>query len=361
MSLLTHFHGGSSWLCADDGTTQAVAGGHVFTPKGAVQGGVVTVDYDRLQNYDEHGPSSYVYKVAWNTVEPSQGVYSWTAIDNLLDNMGSATMTLRIQAGGSAPNWLKDLLGRITITNSQLGLSTVITHFWEQPALDAWDAMIRAAGAKYDADPRVVLVSSDQAMTLYSEPLILGGHHASAIAMFNAGLNKDTHRNAMLVSTQSTCEAFPSTLVEFAGHSDWQQATATGVVWSWPDARTLLNELCLTHKDQLVITDYGLDSTDYATTFPPEPMASASHYYRWMRGRKAAPTAEGGGRIGFQLTLGAGETHTGQDRADGAQNAYDFGGDFVEHSSWGTVVTEATGGAAELTRLDSQLKTNAGY
>lgn len=329
-----------------------------FTPKAAKQGGLVSVDPTAMGNYSALGPSGYVLKVGWDDIERgAQGVYTWSTIDSALAAYPGKTMTLRIQAGGSAPGWLKTATGGIFIQNNQLGLSTTIAHFWEDVALTAWDAMIRAAGARYDSNPRVVLVSSDEAMTLYSEPLILGGHDPSAIAMFNAGLNKDTHRQAMLDSTLSTCEAFPSTLVEFAGHSDWQQATATGVRSSWPDARALLNELCTTWGNQLVITDYGLDSTDFAASFPAQPTATASSYYRWMRGRKAE-----GGRIGFQLTLGAGQTHTGLERRDGAQNAADFGGDYVEHSSWGTISNDGTvtNGSAEITRLDAALKTNAG-
>lgn len=329
-----------------------------FTRKGIGQRGLVSVDAAAMATYAQYGPDAYVFKVDWNTVEPSPGVYSWTAIDNALTNNGNARMTLRIQAGGSAPNWMKDQLGRITITNSQLGNSTVVTKFWESVALNAWDAMIRAAGARYDSNPKVTLVSSDEAMTLYSEPLILGGHDPSAIALYNAGLNEDTHRNAIMVSTASTIAAFPTTHVEFAGHSSWQRATANGVIDSWPPARTLLNDLDTLYGSQLVFTSYGLDSTDYATSYPPAAsLAAATNYYSWMRTRRAA-----GRKIGFQLTLGAGQTHTGEERWEGAKRAQEFGGDFVEHSSWGTIINDGTvpNGATELTAVDSQLKTNAG-
>ena len=72
------------------------------------------------------------------------------------------------------------------------------------------------------------------------------------------------------------------------------------------------------------------------------------------------------GKIGFQLTLGAGQVHYGIERRDGAQNALDFGGDFVEHASWGTIYSDGTVGTtafgiSELTRLDAGLKTTAGY
>ena len=338
-----------------------------FSPKNPGQAGLVTVDYPSLANYDQYGPSSYVLKVPMSAVMPSEFSFNWTPVDSVLDSMGTATMTLRIQMGGSAPGWLKDRLGRFTIFNNQLGLSAEVTKFWDPVALDAWDRMIRAAGARYNDDPRVVLVSSDEAMTLYSEPLILGGHRDSAILLNANGLDADSARNAMLVSTQSTCEAFNHTYVEFAGHSSWQQATPTGIVDNWPNARTLLNELVLRFKSQLVITSYGLDSTDFAVDFPATgTLANALNYYRWMRIRKGLPAEQGGGKIGFQLTLGAGQVHYGIERRDGAQNALDFGGDFVEHASWGTIYSDGTVGAtafgiSELTRLDAGLKTTAGY
>lgn len=339
----------------------------LWSPKGPGQAGLVTVDYPSLANYSSLGPSSYVLKVPMNDIMPTEFSFNWSPIDNVLDTMGTATMTLRIQMGGSAPEWLKDILGRFRIFNNQLGLSAVVTKFWDDRALDAWDRMIRAAGERYNDDPRVVLVSSDEAMTLYSEPLILGGHKDSAILLNSNGLDATSARNAMLVSTQSTVEAFNHTHVEFAGHSSWQQATPTGIVDNWPNARTLLNEMVLRFKDQLVITSYGLDSTDYAVDFPATgSLSNALNYYRWMRIRKGLSAENGGGKIGFQLTLGAGQTHTGLERRDGAQNALDFGGDFVEHASWGTIYSDGSVGTtafgrSELTRLDAGLKSTAGY
>lgn len=349
---------GTRYVSMRDGSQSALfTPEFAYTPKATVQAGLVSVDPTKLPNYGQYGPDSYVYKVPWGTVEPSSGTYSWTAIDNMLSTYNPARMTLRIQAGGSAPGWLKTATGSITITNAQGGLSTVIAHFWETVALDAWDAMIRAAGARYDNDPRVVLVSSDEAMTLYSEPLILGGDTSSAIAMHSAGLDAASHANAMHVSTQSTCEAFPSTMVEFAGHADWQQATASGVRYSWPDGRAFLLELCQQWKGQLVISDYGLDSTDYASNFAPTgTLSNESNYYKWMRNRVGSSPSVGGGPIGFQLTLGVGESHTGAEYADAAQNAYDFGANYVETAGWGSISPSTL-----ITSLDAQLKVQAGY
>lgn len=312
-------------------------------------GGLVCVDPTVLTNVAEHGVNHYVLKVPWASVEASQGVYDWSRVDAALARYGPARMTLRIQAGGTAPAWLKAATGTVRVLNSARGITVTVCHWWESLPLTTWAKMIAAAGARYDADPRVVMVSADEPMAVFSEPFIIGGDGPSGARLFAAGCNRTTQGAAITRCVANTMSAFPTTLVELAIHCEWQICTATGITSSWPAGRALALHLCNQWGKRLVISDYGLSAQDTAASHAPTgTIWTENDEYAWMRLRSNGGTAPWAGPTSYQLTLGTSPRTQATYRA-AAQNAHDLGGRLVEAAGWGML-------GSLCTDLDSALK-----
>ena len=324
-----------------------------FEPKANKPAGLSTVNPASLNNYAQHGPDLYVLKTPWSTIEPSQGNYNWAFIDNALAAYPTRKMTLRIQAGGDMPGWLKTASGgAIDLYNVSRDMWVNCGRWWTQIAMDSWQAMITAAGNRYDGDPRVVLVSADLPMVVYSEPFILGSHNPSGIALFNAGCNLTTQTHSIKRCVADTCTAFPTTRVELAITSRLQYPVATGVAFSWPLGRQIALDLALAHRHQVIFTDYGLGVDDtLAAHTPTGTLTTESDVYAWMLLRSQAALEDGGGPVGYQLTP-RGQTQPA-DYVAMATNALDLGGWFVETSGWGSM------GSADITARDSALKAQA--
>lgn len=329
-------------------TGALTAGAAPFTPKATKPAGLVSV-----QSRTAIGAmNAYVFKVPWSTVEPTPGSYSWAAIDNELAAYDPWRMTLRIQAGGDAPTWLKTASGgAMECYNAARGITVYTARWWTEVAMSAWQAMIAAAGARYDTDARVSLVSADLPMVVYSEPYILGGHHPTAQALYAAGCTLTTHTDCIRRCVADTCAAFPHTRVELAIHDSLQYPTTSGVAYSWPLGRSLALELCQQYKTQLTISDYGLGVPDtLAAHTPTGTLATETDVYAWMKLRSQAASSAGGGPVGYQLTPN-GLTDKAHYMAM-AQNAFDLGGWYCETSGWGSLTSD-------FGTYDTQLKTQA--
>lgn len=323
-----------------------------FVPKAAKPAGLVSVNPSSVQNYDQYGADCYVLKAPWSSIEPSQGNYNWSIIDNHLATYNPWKMTLRIQAGGDTPSWLKTASGGgMDLYNVARDTWVNTGRWWTPVAMNAWQAMIEAAGARYDSDLRVVLVSADLPMVVYSEPFILGSHNPSGVALYNAGCNLTTQTACIKRCVADTCAAFPTTRVELAIHKQLQYPTASGVAFSWPLGRAIALDLAQQFGHQLVLSDYGLGvGNTYAAHTPTGTLTTESDIYAWMYLRSQAAPEAGGGPVGYQLTP-KGQT-TKPDYMAMAQNAYDLGGWYCETSGWGSL-------GADFTTYDSQLKAQA--
>ena len=313
-----------------------------FAPKPTRPAGLVSVNPSSAVNMASRGADSYVLKVPWASINPAPGVYDWTLIDNALDAYGPWRMTLRIQAGDTAPGWLKDASGGfIRLYNVSRDIEVDCARWWTPVAMDAWQAMIEAAGARYDTHPSVALVSADLPMVVYSEPFILGGHHPSAQALFAAGLNLQTQTHVIKRCVSDTCRAFPTTRVELAIHKKLQYPTASGVVWSWPLGRQIALDLAMEWKHQLVFSDYGLNVVNTAAAHPlTGTLQTEPDVYAWMRLRSQTAPEDGGGPVGYQLTPR--NMTTKPDYEAMAQNSLDHGGWYVETSGWATLGDDFT-------------------
>lgn len=328
-----------------------------MSPK--VCGGLSTATGAAWLNYDQHGPDFIFHKTPWSSISPNTnpatgGTYNWSYIDNAMSTYSGARFTLRIQAGVDAPGWLKTTTGTLNLYNtarSQWANNCLM--WWKQEAKDAWLHMINAAGARYDNDPRVVIVSADLPMVVYSEPFILGSHDPSAIDLYNNGLDLNTQRDIIKWCVDVTAAAFPNTLVELAIHGNFQYPTATGCAYSWPIGRQIALDLATTHGKHLILTDYGLGVPDTAAAriTGVGDLTTKTEVYDWMHYRTTAAAGAARGPIGFQLTP-QGQTQP-EHYVQMAQNAVDLGGWECETSGWGSMP------AADITRLDNLLKANA--
>ncbi|MEO5690729.1 MAG: hypothetical protein ABIQ64_00915 [Candidatus Saccharimonadales bacterium] len=327
-----------------------------MTPK--VCGGLSTATGATQLNYDQFGPDLIFHKVAWSSVSPntnpaSGGTYNWSAIDGNMSTYSASRYTLRIQAGDDAPGWLKTAAGSINLYNTARAQTANCCMWWKQEAKDAWLHMINAAGARYDSDPRVVIVSADLPMVVYSEPWILGNDDPSAIDAFNNGLTLNVQRDVIKWCIDVTAAAFPNTLVEIAIHEGFQYPTAAGCVTSIPIGRDLAHEIALAHGKHVIMTDYGLGVPDTAAAHVTGTgdLSTKNDVYDWMNFRSTAAAGAAQGPIGFQLTPN-GQTSSAN-YVQMAQNAVDLGGWECETSGWGSMPS------AEITRLDNALKANA--
>lgn len=323
-----------------------------MTPK--VCGGLVVVDPTKLAAVAGHGVDQIALKVPWSSVNPSNGTYDWSFIDNALSTYPDARFTLRIQSGNSAPSWLTALTGTVEVYLVSRSQTAFVPHFWEEVAMQAWDDMIHAAGARYDTNPRVVMVSADAPMVVYSEPYILGSDQASGARLFTAGLNQTTRISSITRCVDDTAHAFPNTLVELAIHGDLQIPVSGGMIFSWPIGRQLAIDLATAHGKHLVLSDYGLGLADPFSAHAPEAgetLSNTADVYTFMHLRTLSSAGAAQGPITFQLTVGR-EPQTQATYEAAAQNAADLGAWQCETSGWGLLGSSAP-------THDAALKTNA--
>src|SRR5579862_2530691 len=72
----------------------------------------------------------------WHALEPAQGSYNWTTVDDALAATGSKPVILRVIGGDTAPSWLPRADG-ITAPNPKGG-STWMPIPWNLNFLAAW-------------------------------------------------------------------------------------------------------------------------------------------------------------------------------------------------------------------------------
>ena len=312
-------------------------------------GGLVVVDPAKMAAIKG---TRYFYKYPWASLAPERGKYFLDDVQRTLDANAGATMTFRPQAGDVAPQWLKDLTGSVDCFNQARGIAVKTCKWWTDPARESWRELMAVLAEKFDGDERVVMVTADLPMVVYSEPYILGNDKDSAIRLFNAGLTKDVQVATIAGCVDDTSAAWTRTLVELPIHSDLQYPTATGVQASWEVGRTLALDLAKKHGKHLVFSDYGLGTADtLAAHTPTGTIETEKDVYAWMHLRAKGGDAPWAGPISFQLTVGK-EPQTQETYRQAAQNAIDLGAHQCETAGWGLLGALAPG-------LDAALKANA--
>ncbi len=139
-------------------------------------------------------PGVYVgtdVNVTWAQLEPSQGVFDDSAIDNALATIGTynakypatpVAAKLRVYAGPNVPAWVFSVAGGpITVSNSKGSMQ--IAAFWSGRYDAAWRALQAHLAARYDASSAIAEVAVSSCSSLSAEPFVISLDTASLSAM----------------------------------------------------------------------------------------------------------------------------------------------------------------------------------
>jgi hypothetical protein len=167
----------------------------------------------------------------WADLEPAEGVYDWTYLDNVIARAAAAgkAVLLRIGTGGgdialggSCPTWVTDAVAAEPLPASQKfytfndhGRSVTIAVFWDPVWLAKKTAMITALGARYSNNPAVKIVGASFANAKTED---WGVPHlpAEVTAWFAAGYTSAKMLDAGSQIINATMAAFPNQYVTLA-------------------------------------------------------------------------------------------------------------------------------------------------
>jgi hypothetical protein len=320
----------------EGGTLKPVGAGLYYT--GEPQPGFQAVDHAVVG-----GP--------WADFEPRPGDYSgpgWDRVAAALRGQPTYKFRLRIMAGRLAPDWAKRLSGScVPIEAPAAQIPACVPRFWTDAFLDVYERLMVEVARRYDREPRILDVVNSACTTTWAEPFIRTGRNRTAnVALWNAGLNQASDRRCFERSMEIMDGAFRSTRISLATHLAWQlvvgpDGAPSGMRPSWPEERTLLNELRSQYGAKLVVQNNGLGGNEGCRG--GEPLESASSMWCWLA---SLPPPKG-----FQTEGGRKLRARGFIVEDAARRAIAMRGCFVEHNEFG----DDPAVAAE---LDRQLKAN---
>lgn len=141
----------------------------------------------------------FVVRANWSDLQPTSG--GPLAPDNAIDGAITAVralnatyhinlgLKLRVLAGTSAPDWVKDLGGRpILLLNAQNGAEGTIGRFWTGAFGAAYEQLEALLAAKYDGVAEIREVTIARCTTFYDEPFIRDtGYAPNVTALLAAG------------------------------------------------------------------------------------------------------------------------------------------------------------------------------
>jgi hypothetical protein len=321
---------------SEDGTLKPVGAGLYYT--GEPQPGFQAIDHAVVG-----GP--------WADFAPRPGDFSgpgWDRVAAALRGQPNYKFRLRIMAGREAPDWAKRLGGScVPIEAPAAQIPACVPRFWTDAFLDAYGRLMTEVARRYDREPRILDVVNSACTTTWAEPFIRTGRNRTAnVALWNAGLNQASDRRCFEQSMEIMDRAFQSTRISLATHLAWQlvvgpEGAPSGMRPSWPEERTLLNELRSRYGAKLVLQNNGLGGNEGCRG--GEPLQSASSMWCWLA---SVPPPKG-----FQTEGGRKLQARGFAVEDAARRAIAMRGCFVEHNEFGNDPTVAA-------ELDRQLKAN---
>jgi hypothetical protein len=326
----------TSQPAGEEGTLKPVGAGLYYT--GEPQPGFESIDHAVIG-----GP--------WADFEPRPGDFSgpgWDRVEAALRELPDHKFRLRIMAGREAPAWAGRLGGPcVPVQAPTSQIAACVPRFWTDAFLDAYERLMGEVARRYDRAPRILDVVNSACTTTWAEPFIRTGRNRAAnLALWDAGLNPDSDRRCLVRSMEIMDRAFRSTRISLATHVAWQlvvgpEGPRSGMRTSWPEERSLLNELRSRYGAKLVVQNNGLGGNEGCRG--GEPLASATSMWCWLA---SLPPPKGFQTEGNRK-LGA----RGFVVADAIRQAITMRGCFVEHNEFG----DDPAAAAE---LDRQLKAN---
>jgi hypothetical protein len=257
----------------------------------------------------------------WSDVEPSEGFFDFSAVDEVLDAHPDIRFRLRIRTGREAPYWLKQATdGCLTVhPSTENGATGCVARYWHESFLDHFSVLMEEVARRYEDDGQVVDVANSACSTAYAEPFILGVDAASLELLEGAGLTPENHRDCIVGSTASMMSSFTRTRVSLAGHGAWEFTDGR----SWEAERELLNELRADYPGRLVLEDHGLGPDDEVCPVPGEPAETAESWHCYLAGLPPDETPHG-----WQLTLNDGSMSTA------VQAGVEMGACYLEYAAF---------------------------
>jgi putative Ig domain-containing protein len=148
---------------------------------------------DAAKLCEHSGVTGVVWRQTWNQVEPSAGSYDFGSFDKVLAAIADSRnprcqlwLFVEFKSFGNSP--VKNpcpvyLQARHSGPNSY-GRGAATCFMWEQPVVDAYVAMMKAAAARYDSNPRVEgLILQESSLGFndgYSQDVGDGGTYTAA-------------------------------------------------------------------------------------------------------------------------------------------------------------------------------------
>lgn len=269
-------------------------------------------------------------KPRWSDIEIAPGVYDFAAVDAMLAANPTVKFRLRFMAGIHAPQWVKGRSGGAIQhdPNGPNGGTGLVPRFWTDAYFVDYMAFMRAVAEKYEGNPQVVEIPNSLTTTVYAEPFILAADAATIDRYWQAGYRRDLVEANLRRSVDWMMTLFPTTRVSLAGHGKWEYIVQGADPFdgkfasSWPDERTILNELSAAYGPRLVIEDHGLGPEDayYPTG---EPRDTATNLYSYMSGLRDTDQT-----YGWQFTLNGGSMVTA------AEHGVAMGACFLEYAAF---------------------------
>ncbi len=168
--------------------------------------------------------SATVVNASWAQLEPTQGSYNWSVIDNSLATISTYNQQhpntplaakFRIFGGNTAPNWAKSIDGSpLTLTNAK-GETVIVGRWWTSAYDAAWKAFQTALAERYDNNPLVKETAITSCASLTGEPFVLP-HTATAISTLESAGWTSALQQQCLSNALNDYSAWKNTYVDFA-------------------------------------------------------------------------------------------------------------------------------------------------
>lgn len=152
----------------------------------------------------------------WSALEPQPGQYDWSSFDAPIAQARHAgkQVMLRVYAGIGAPDWALEgvttATGQARVPGVRSARAVTFPVPWDPVYLKRWHQFVAALGARYGADPTVVLVHMT-GPTFKSGEMHLPKGPGMQATWERAGYTSDRLVNAWTDTIASYARAFPDT------------------------------------------------------------------------------------------------------------------------------------------------------
>lgn len=149
-----------------------------------------------------------VINLAWNQLEPKQGVLETRLLDEMLGNIREynevnvrhpLTARLRIWPGVTAPDWAKQLGGPPVMVYHK-DRPVTVGRFWGTSYRNAWRDFQTRLAARYNKESLIREVANTSGSTITDEVTLLSGNEEAIKNMLAAGFSDAQFQDTLLQS-----------------------------------------------------------------------------------------------------------------------------------------------------------------